>query len=98
VQYGLLYGAKLMGFSVASIVVLDAGIRVLLGLCGNDFWRTALKKSGWVMSDVVVAHNMLEAAHRYYSRHIDEIEHRTSHRPAKKSFFSKTPLPQAPIS
>jgi hypothetical protein len=88
-QYGTLYLAKLAGLSYASIITIDIGIRVLLGLCGNDFWRAALNKSGWVLSDVVVAHNMLEAAHRYYGRHIGEIEYRAHYPSARKSFFQR---------
>jgi hypothetical protein len=98
VQWGLLYVVQWAGFSAPSIIIIDIGFRVLLGLCANDFWRAALNKQEWILSDVVVAHNMLEAAHRYYGRHIDEIEHRAHQRPAKKSFFSRKPLPQASLS
>jgi Protein of unknown function (DUF2628) len=86
-QYGTLYLAKLAGFSSTSIVMIDIAIRVILGLCGNDFWRMSLSKAGWVMSDIIVANNMLDAAHRYYGRYIGEIEHHLQHPPARKSFF-----------
>ncbi len=73
VQYGLLFLAKYFGVSMMGGVVIDLGVRFLLGLCGNDLWRAQLGLKGHVLSDVIVANNNLEAMHRYYGRHIKEL-------------------------
>jgi hypothetical protein len=74
VQYGILIVAKYFGVSIIGGVIIDLGIRFLLGLCGNDLWRTNLAIKGYVLSDVIVANNYLEATHRYYGRHIKDVE------------------------
>ncbi len=72
-QYSILLMAKYMGVSMLGGIVIDLGFRFLLGLCGNDLWRAQLTSKGDILSDVVVANNFLEATHRYYGRHIDQL-------------------------
>ncbi len=66
------YGAW-VGLSASSIVFLEFGFRLMIGLSANDLWRSILERKGWVTSDVVVAYSELEATHRYYERHLRGI-------------------------
>ncbi len=63
------YGAS-VGLSAPSIVFLEFGFRVMIGLSANDLWRALLERKDWATSDVVVAYSELEATHRYYERHL----------------------------
>jgi hypothetical protein len=72
-QYGTLIFAKYCGVSTGGGIIIDLGIRFLIGLCSNDLLRLHYGNKGYVLSDVVVAHNDLEAFHRYYDRHIKQM-------------------------
>ncbi len=63
------YGSA-VGLSASSIIFLEFGFRLMIGLSANDLWRSYLERKGWVTSDVVVAYSELEATHRYYERHL----------------------------
>jgi hypothetical protein len=72
-QFSILIFAKYCGVSMAGVTIIDLGIRFLIGLCSSDLLRLHFANKGYVLSDVVVAHNELEAFHRYYDRHIREL-------------------------
>jgi Protein of unknown function (DUF2628) len=67
------YYGTVIGLSSASIAFLELGFRLMIGLSANDVWRGVLERKGWVTSDVIVAYTELEARHRYYERHLQNI-------------------------
>ncbi|TAE81077.1 MAG: DUF2628 domain-containing protein [Alphaproteobacteria bacterium] len=58
------------GFHPMSIIMINLGFRMLLGMMGYDWLRQYYQNKGWIVSDVIVAYSELEAMHRYYDRHM----------------------------
>jgi hypothetical protein len=52
-------------------VVLMAGLVLLLGLTGQDLWRWSLDHRGYLLAQVVAAHNELGALERLLTRRPD---------------------------
>lgn len=69
VQIASAYG----DLSRTSTIILDLGIRLMIGMAANDLRRDTLDKRGWVVSDVVIADSLLDAERRYYDRHLGHI-------------------------
>lgn len=74
IQFSAAYLVKFFGISVVQYGIIDFGFRLLLGLYANDLQRYYLELKGHKLSDVIVARNLLEAAHRYYGKHLNELE------------------------
>jgi hypothetical protein len=74
VQFSAAYIINFIGLSAVQYGIIDFGFRILLGLYANDLQRYSLELKGHKLSDVIVARNLLEAAHRYYGKHLKESE------------------------
>jgi Protein of unknown function (DUF2628) len=70
--------ATSIGFHPASVAIISLGLRVFIGLRGYDLLRNHYLAKGWIVSDVIVAYNELEAMHRYYERHMIALNHELS--------------------
>jgi hypothetical protein len=68
------YFGNMIGLSASSILFLELGFRVMIGLSANDLWRMTLERKGWITSDVIVAYSELEATHRYLERHLSGVK------------------------
>lgn len=72
-HFGSGFYGNAVGLSAGSIVILEFGFRIMIGLSANDLWRSMLERKGWLTSDVVVAYSELEATHRFYERHLKSV-------------------------
>lgn len=66
--------ADTMGFSMASISVLQLGLQVMVGFQANDVRRIALTKRGYIVADMVAAHTLLHAEQRFYDRYLPTVQ------------------------
>lgn len=58
------------GFHSASTFILQLGIRIMMGLQGNDVVRDRYKRKGYMFVDMVAAHSRLEAELRFYDKYL----------------------------
>ncbi len=66
--------ADTMGFSMASISVLQLGLQVMVGFQANDARRIALVRQGYIVVDMVAAHTLLHAEQRFYDRYLPTVQ------------------------
>ena len=55
-------------------MVLNLGIRLLVGFQANDARRIALTKRGYIVADMVAAHTLLHAEQRFYDRYLPQFD------------------------
>lgn len=51
-----------------TLAILQVAFSVIVGFQANDWRRSTLARSGYIMSDVVVSDNKLRAQQRYFDR------------------------------
>jgi Protein of unknown function (DUF2628) len=74
VQFSIGFSINQFGISPINYILIDTSFRFLIGLCASDLQRINLELKGHKLNDVIVARNLLEAAHRYYGRHVDNLD------------------------
>ena len=67
VEVALGVGLAFVGIDVVSILAIQAGFKVLLGVIGNDLHRLALRRRGLVEEGVVAGERRSAAEFRYLS-------------------------------
>lgn len=56
--------------NMGPLCAIDVGIHVLVGLLGNDWRRSSLKRRGYILADVAAADSLLRAEQRYFERYL----------------------------
>lgn len=63
----------MFGLSEIYILLAEVVIGFIIGCEGGDWQRAALKRRGYIMSDVVSGDSLLAAEQRFFERHIASI-------------------------
>ncbi len=71
------------GFSFFSVIVLELGLHLLVGLEANDVLRRKYERKGYIVVDMVAAHMLLEAEQRFYDRYLPQAIGETQTNPPR---------------
>ncbi|MCH2547843.1 MAG: DUF2628 domain-containing protein [Alphaproteobacteria bacterium] len=55
-----------------ALMAVQLGYQILIGYQANDLRRARLKKSGYIISDIVTSDNLVRAEQRYFERYFPQ--------------------------
>lgn len=61
--------AEMLDLNRFSVLVMQMGLQIFIGLQGNEYRRTKLRKQGYLMTDIVTGDNPVGAEQRYFERY-----------------------------